>query len=64
MKALILSIGLACLSACATAEANGDVANYDTLKVARAACLAKGQELVLNKDGDEQRISAFSCQRK
>ena len=64
MKALALLIGLASLSACATPEANGDVATYDTLKVARAACLAKGRELVLNKEGDEQRISAYTCQRK
>lgn len=41
--------------------ANGDVATYDTLKVARAACSAKGGEFTLIPEGNPQRISAYQC---
>ncbi|OXE37046.1 MAG: hypothetical protein CGW95_04005 [Phenylobacterium zucineum] len=60
--ALILAGTL--VSGCATAGDNGDVATYDTLKIARAACAEKGQILVLKTDGDPQRSSAYECRKK
>lgn len=53
------------LAACASAAGpDGDIANYDTLKVARAACTAKGGDLILADQGDAQRMSAYVCKRK
>ena len=52
------------LAGCSTAGPNGDVATYDTLKVARTACEAKGEAMVLTKEGDPQRASAYECKRK
>ena len=46
------------------AKDNGDVATYDTLKIARAACADKGEVLVLKTDGDPQRSSAYECRKK
>ena len=63
MRALAILSALVGLTACA-AGPTGDVATYDTLKVARAACEAKGEALVLKKDGNEQRVSAYECKRK
>jgi len=62
-RALILGSLAISLAACASG-ANGDVATYDTLKLARSACAAKGEELVLTTDGDPQRLSAYTCKRK
>ena len=59
-----LTLACALVSGCATAGDNGDVATYDTLKIARAACAAKGQVLVLKTDGDPQRSSAYECRKK
>ena len=54
----------AVLSGCATAGPNGDVATYDTLKVARAACEQKNKVLVLRPDGNSERMSAYECRSK
>ena len=59
-----LTIACALMSGCATAGDNGDVATYDTLKIARAACASKGEVLVLKTDGDPQRSSAYECRKK
>jgi len=63
MRTILIIAGLLGLSACA-AGPNGDVATYDTLKVAREACQAKGETLVLRTAGNEQRMSAYECKRK
>ena len=63
MSKVLIITALLALSACA-AGPNGDVATYDTLKVARQACEAKGEELALKAAGNEQRISAYECKRK
>jgi hypothetical protein len=64
---MILSASLA-LAACATSDVgpqvSGGVASYDALKNARAACLAKGAELVRNEQGSGKRLSDYACKRK
>jgi hypothetical protein len=62
LSALVITCAL--MSACATPGDNGDVATYDTLKIARSACAAKGEVLVLKTDGDPQRSSAYECRKK
>jgi hypothetical protein len=67
MRALIpiLLPGLALLAACSGGPApDGDIATYDVLKAARADCEAKGNELVLVKEGNPERLSAYQCVRK
>jgi hypothetical protein len=65
---MILAAGLA-LTACATSDVGGPqvvggVASYDALKNARAACVAKGAELVLNEQNSGKRLSDYACKRK
>jgi hypothetical protein len=64
MRTLILSLCLLSLAGCATSSPSGDIATYDTLKVARAECITKGAELVLVDQGDPKRISAYACKGK
>ncbi len=69
MKTLVLipalASGLALLAACSGGPApDGDIATYDVLKTARADCEAKGGELVLVKEGNPERLSAYQCARK
>ena len=64
MRTILPMLAALGLSACAMAGANGDVATYDTLKVARSACAEKGEELVLKTAGNAQRLSAYECKRK
>jgi len=65
MKTLVAIILLLTLGACAEGPgAEGDVATYDVLKVARDDCAAKGGELTLKKDGLGTRLSAYECIRK
>jgi hypothetical protein len=59
--ALILALAL---SACATGGPTGGYANYDALKLARDACIAKGGTFKLKVEGDPQRIDAYGCERK
>lgn len=60
----ILGLGLL-VSACVSGPSPmDDVANYDALRSARAACAAKGGELRLRDQGDPERISSFACKRK
>ena len=63
MKTSLILPALLLLGACAGGP-RGDVATYDTLRVARDACAAKGEALVLRDAGNEQRISAYECKRK
>ncbi len=62
----IAAFALTCalVSGCASAGDNGDVATYDTLRIARATCAGKGEVLVLKTDGDPQRSSAYECRKK
>ena len=64
MKILSLTFALMGLVGCATGSPSEDIATYDTLKVAKAECGAKGQELVLVDQGDPKRISAYACRGK
>jgi hypothetical protein len=63
MKTLLILPLLLFVGACAGGP-SGDVATYDTLKGARAACQAKGEDLILRDSGNEQRMSAYECKRK
>ena len=60
----ILTLACTFVAGCATAGDNGDVATYDTLKIARETCAARGEVLVLKTDGDPQRSSAYECRKK
>jgi uncharacterized lipoprotein YmbA len=64
MKTMLIFASLLTLSACASGLPSGDIASYDTLKVARDACLAKGGELVLTQEGNAKRVSAYVCEKK
>jgi hypothetical protein len=63
MRTLLILPVLLLAGACAGGP-RGDVASYDALKDARAACEAKGASLVLRDAGNEQRMSAYECKRK
>ncbi len=63
IRTLLILPALLLLGACVGGP-RGDVATYDTLKVASDACVAKGETLVLRDAGNEQRISAYECKRK
>jgi hypothetical protein len=63
MKTLLILPALLLLGACVGGP-KGDIASYDALKDARAACRAKGEDLVLRDAGNEQRMSAYECKRK
>jgi hypothetical protein len=63
MKTLLILSSLLALGACAGGP-TGDVATYDALKDARAACEAKGEAMVLKTAGNDQRMSAYECKRK
>jgi hypothetical protein len=53
------------LGACAEGEQTpGGVANYDALKRATDACVAKGGTLTLKKEGDSQYLEDYACERK
>jgi hypothetical protein len=58
---VILALGL---GACATGGPVGGYANYDALKVARDACVAKGGTFKLKTEGNPERIDAYTCERK
>ena len=65
MKVLLVISSLMLCAACASGVTpDGGVASYDALKAARDACLAKGGDLRLAKEGDPQSISAYVCKRK
>ena len=65
MRILAAIALLLTLSACADGPgAEGDVATYDVLRDARAACAAKGGELTLRRDGLATNLSAYECIRK
>lgn len=61
-------IAISCLMLCAACASGvtpeGGIASYDALKTARDACLAKGGDLRLAKEGDPQSITAYVCKRK
>ena len=63
MKTLLILPVLLLVAACVGGP-SGDVATYDALRVARDACTAKGETLVLRDSGNEQRMSAYECKRK
>ena len=50
-------------SACASSP-EGDVATYDTLRVAREQCRSQGKDLVLRPDGNDRRVSGYECKGK
>ena len=60
---LVLTLG-ACASAAGGPSIAGGVASYDALKNARAACVAKGGELVRDDLNSGKRMSDFACKRK
>ena len=65
MRTLMALSLMIALGACASASGvEGDVATYDALKVKRDACVASGGALVLQDQGDDQRLSHFACKRK
>ena len=65
MKTLIVLASLMLCAACASGVTpDGGVASYDALKTARDACLAKGAELQLAREGDPQSITSYVCKRK
>ncbi len=63
--ALVICLSAAGLlaSACASAP-NGNVATYDTLRLAREQCLSQGKDLVLRPDGNDRRLSGYECKGK
>ena len=63
MKTLLIFPVLLLLGACVGGP-SGDIATYDALRGARAACQARGEDLVLRDSGNEQRMSAYECKRK
>lgn len=68
MRTLMASLLLISLTACASSAGGfdpvGGVASYDALKSARAACVAKGGELVRNEESSGKRITDYACKRK
>ncbi|MBC7669112.1 MAG: hypothetical protein H7236_11840 [Gemmatimonadaceae bacterium] len=65
MRILLVISSLMLCAACASGVTpDGGVASYDALKTARDACLAKGGDLQLAKEGDPQSITAYVCKRK
>ena len=66
MRTLAISaMAVLLLGACAgEAGPAGDVANYDSLRQANAACAAKGGRLVLQKNGDPEYLGDYGCERK
>ncbi|MDO8802199.1 hypothetical protein [Phenylobacterium sp.] len=65
MKTLIVLASLMLCAACASGVTpDGGVASYDALKTARDACLAKGADLQLAREGDPQSITSYVCKRK
>ena len=58
----LLAAGLLA-SACASTP-NGNVATYDTLRLAREQCLSQGKDLVLRPDGNDRRLSGYECKGK
>lgn len=60
---LLLSLG-ACASSPGGPAMAGGVASYDALKSARAACVAKGGELVRSEEGSGKRMTDYACKRK
>ncbi|WP_340644426.1 hypothetical protein [Phenylobacterium sp.] len=65
MKIVIALASLMLCAACASGVTpEGGVASYDALRVARDACLAKGGDLQLAKEGDRQSITSYVCKRK
>ena len=65
MKTLIAIASLLLCAACASGVTpDGGVASYDALKKARDACLTKGGDLQLAKEGDRQSITSYVCKRK
>ena len=65
MRILLVISSLMLCAACASGVTpDGGVASYDALKKARDACLIKGGDLRLAKEGDPQSITAYVCKRK
>jgi hypothetical protein len=62
--ALATSLLALSLAACETTANNGGTADYDALKRAQQDCAAQGGSLVLQDQGDPQRIQAYTCKRK
>ncbi len=59
--ALLMVLGL---TACASATTNiSGTADYDTMRRARDACVAKGGVLTLKDGGNSQWIQDFTCKR-
>jgi len=63
MKTLLILPAFLLLGACVGGP-RGDIASYDALRVARDACAAKGEALVLRDSGNEQRMSAYECKKR
>ncbi len=61
---LVISSLMLCAACAGGVTPDGGVASYDALKKARDACLAKGGDLQLAKEGDPQSITAYVCKRK
>jgi hypothetical protein len=67
MRSLVIVAALllaACASGPGVSMGAGGVASYDALKAARDACVARGGELKLDRLGNSQRMSSYSCKRK
>ncbi|MCA3721613.1 hypothetical protein [Phenylobacterium sp.] len=63
-RATLPLLGLAGLliAGCAsTSTPDGDVATYDSLRLLRGQCIARGMELVLKPGGNERRLSGYEC---
>ena len=61
--ALISTLG-GCAGSAGGPSIDGGVASYDALRSARAACVAKGGELVRSPGGSGQRMTDYACKRK
>ncbi|WP_141653111.1 hypothetical protein [Phenylobacterium immobile] len=66
MRALGIMTLAMTLSACVSnpgSGLDGYAANYDNLKRAQDACIAKGQTLTLREGGDNQNLTDYACKR-
>ena len=66
MKAVVASLALVSLNACAGGAGfgkSGGIATYDDLKAAQEACAAKGGTLKLQKNGDVQYLDDYACEK-
>jgi len=63
--ALVICLSATGLLAAACASTpDGDVATYDTLRLAREQCRSQGKDLGLRADGNDRRLSGYECKGK